>query len=269
MRMRIVLLAIALLNASGLRAAPEGENPASWFAQGNAKYQSGDFPGAEELYRRLVDSGVESGAVYYNLGNACFKQKKIGPAIYFWEKALARMPRDQDVKANLELADLFVVDRIEVPPDPVTIRWILVAVHFFTLEQESWIVVALFILTNAMVAVYIVAGRSGTALKALVAAGICALLLACSLASFAWKLYESAYIRRGVVVAEKVDIRSGPGTHNVTVFTVHEGVRLRIHNTVGGWYQVSLPNGWSGWLPSDSVWPLTGSDASKPIDRSK
>ncbi len=256
MRTRVLFAVFALIQTTGIRGAAESETPASWFAQGNATYQGGDFPGAEKLYRQLVDSGVDSGAVYYNLGNACFKQKRIGPAIYYWEKALAKLPRDPDVRANLELANLFVVDRVEVPPDPITIRWIRAAVRLFTVEQESWIVLVLFLLTNGLVAAHLLASKPGRALKALVAGGICAFALCCFAGSLAWKVYESAYISRGVVISEKVDIRSGPGTENVTVFTVHEGMKLQVHSRLSGWYQVSLPNGWSGWLPSDSVWIL-------------
>lgn len=256
MRIQVLLAVLVLLQVPGIGAAAESETPASWFAQGNTKYQGGDFSGAEKLYLQLIDSGVDSGVVYYNLGNACFKQKKIGPAIYYWEKALARLPRDPDVKANLELANLFVVDRVEVPPDPVAIRWILAVVRFFTIEQESWIVLVLFLLVNGLVAVYILARKPGTALKALVAGGICASVFFCFAGSLAWKVYESTYVRRGIVISDRVDIRSGPGTQNVTVFTVHEGVKLQVHSSLSGWYQVSLPNGWSGWLPSDSVWIL-------------
>jgi SH3-like domain-containing protein len=52
-------------------------------------------------------------------------------------------------------------------------------------------------------------------------------------------------------VEAKADIRSGPGRENVTVFTVHEGIFVRVRGEAAGWYQVSLPNGWSGWVEKD------------------
>ena len=63
------------------RCEPGAASAAAVFAEGNGHYQSGDFAAAERSYRLLLDQGIDSGAVYYNLGNACFKQKKLGEAI--------------------------------------------------------------------------------------------------------------------------------------------------------------------------------------------
>ncbi len=43
------------------------------------------------------------------LGNACFKQRKLGEAIYYWEKARRQMPADAEVRENLQLANLLIV----------------------------------------------------------------------------------------------------------------------------------------------------------------
>ena len=53
--------------------------------------------------------------------------------------------------------------------------------------------------------------------------------------------------QRAVVVEQKVDVRSGPGSENIAVFTVHEGTRVQVHASNNGWHQISLRNGWSGW----------------------
>ena len=148
----------------------------SVFARANASYESGDFIGAEKLYRQVLDSGVENGAVFYNLGNACFKQKKIGAAIYYWEKARQVLPHDADVRTNLELANLYVVDRIEEMPDPLPIRWLRNAIGVLTMEQESWLVLGLFLVANILVAFCIRTRRPSVALKALVSACVVGLL---------------------------------------------------------------------------------------------
>ena len=70
-------------------------------------------------------------------------------------------------------------------------------------------------------------------------------LFGCSLG---WRIYEANNLQQGIIVEQKVDIRSGPGAQNVTVFTVHEGTKVRIRGDAPGWYQVSLANGWVGWL---------------------
>jgi tetratricopeptide (TPR) repeat protein len=250
-----IVLFAALVSAGQAADSDRGTLP-SVFAKANASYASGDFTGAEKLYRQILSSGVESGAVLYNMGNACFKQKKIGEAIYYWEKARQILPRDADVRTNLELANLYVVDRIEELPAPLSVRWIRSAVGFFTTEQEGWLVLGLFLIANILAAVFICTRSPSVALKALLSASMAAFLALLCAASLAWKVYDSKNTSKGVVIAEKVEIRSGPGADNITVFTVHEGIVLKVHSQAGGWYQVSLSNGWSGWLPSNTVWIL-------------
>ncbi|HNT35678.1 MAG TPA: SH3 domain-containing protein, partial [bacterium] len=58
---------------------------------------------------------------------------------------------------------------------------------------------------------------------------------------------------RAVVVSTEVDVRSGPGQDQGVVFTVHPGTLVQIHRRRENWVQVSLPNGYSGWLPGTDV----------------
>ena len=247
-----VALTVILIASSAAAAAPR-ESTARLFGDANSSYQKGDYTGAERLYLQLLDKGIDDGALYYNLGNACFKQKKLGEAIYYWEKARQKLPGDLDVRENLDLANLLVVDRIEVPPDPLPMRWLDGAIHRLTIAQDSWTALALFVASNLLFSAWLLAKGPRLAFRALIASlvsGSLALLFGCSLA---WKIYEKNYRREGVVVEQKVDVRSGPGPENITVFTVHEGIMLRVRGETGGWYQISVPNGWSGWLPGGSV----------------
>jgi tetratricopeptide (TPR) repeat protein len=236
---------VFLLLADGAAA------PAAAFQQANTEYQRGDFVSAERLYKALLQSGSDDAAIYYNLGNACFKQKKMGEAIYFWEKARRKLPGDPEIRENLELANLLVVDRIETPPDPLALRALDRAAHSFTIRQESWIVLLLWTSVNVALGLRFL-GRSArlrsTALASSWGAGVLLVLFACSLG---WKIHEARSRVEGVVVEAKADIRSGPGRENVTVFTVHEGIFVRVRGEAAGWYQVSLPNGWSGWVEKD------------------
>ncbi len=231
----------------------ERESPALLFAKGNAAYQRGEFHDAEQLYMKVLAEGIESGPLYYNLGNACFKEKKLGDAIYYWEKARQKMPDDPDVLGNLDFANLLIVDRVEVPADPLPIRLIRRARDSLSVIQASWAAAVLFVLANVLFSVYLLAGNSRLCYRALMGslvAGATVLVLATSLA---WRIQEQNENREAIVVEQKADVRSGPGADNITVFTAHEGLKVRVRGEANGWYQVSLPNGWSGWLQQNSI----------------
>jgi len=256
MRIKNLFLFLCCLFLPGLNVAtadPAQENASRVFAMGNSEYQEGNYASAERHYREIVDSGVDSGPVYYNLGNACFKQKRLGEAIYYWEKARQKLPSDREIRENLELAGLLLVDRIEIPADTLPLRILSRFTQFLTIEQESRLILILFVAANAFFTVYLLAKNPRHAFRALIAClgtGIFFLIFAGSLS---WKIYERDFRKNGVVIEQRVDVKSGPGAENITIFTIHEGLKVRVHESNNGWYQISLPNGWNGWLPQDDV----------------
>lgn len=232
---------------------PARTTPEELFARANAFYQQGDFAAAERAYRELAAAGIDSGELYYNLGNACFKQNKLGEAVYFWERAARRLPGDADVRENLELARGLVVDRLEVPESPLPLRWLSAALHRFTPSQESWAAFAFFVAGNVLLGIYLLARTPRLARCCLAGCLTAAVLFVLVSASLAWKLYERTHRPEGVIVSQVVEMRSGPGKGYLTVATIHEGLMVRIRGRADDWYQIVLPNGWSGWLPAESL----------------
>jgi tetratricopeptide (TPR) repeat protein len=223
------------------------------FTRGNEEYQRGEFAAAERSYQELLGRGVESGALYYNLGNVCFKQKKIGEAIYYWEKAKKMMPGDRDIEENLALANLMVVDRVEVPPDPFPVRAFNRLQELLSVNQATWLVLFLFVAANLFFSVYLLAASQRLCMRALAAALISGALVLILGSALSWRIYSEHTRMEGIVTEQKADVRSGPGPDNITVFTVHEGIKVRVRGETSGWYQVSLPNGWNGWLQAGAL----------------
>ena len=98
-----------------LAAAPAGAQSA-FFDEGNRLYQAGDFEGALDRYRRILDEELESGELYYNIGNAHFRLGALAPAILNYERARRLMPGDDDLLANLALARWMTADDITPRP---------------------------------------------------------------------------------------------------------------------------------------------------------
>jgi uncharacterized protein YgiM (DUF1202 family) len=157
------------------------------------------------------------------------------------------------VRENLQFANLMLVDRIDIPEDPLPIRFLSGTAHLLTIAQESRIVLLLFVAGNLLFSIYLLTRRPRLASWALTGSLIAVFLTLLVSASLAWKVYENNHRRQGVVVEQKIDVRSGPGIDNVTVVTIHEGVIVDVRSESNGWFQVSLPNGWTGWLPGNSV----------------
>jgi len=88
---------------------------ASLSAAAQQAYAEGDHASALQLFDSVA-TVYSSTTLYYNLGNCHFKLGDIPRAILNYERALRLEPGAEDVQANLDLARLQVVDRINELP---------------------------------------------------------------------------------------------------------------------------------------------------------
>ncbi len=105
----IALLAMAFVLASGALASPADD-----FVAANKLYNAGKFSDAIAAYEKIEP---KTAALYFNLGNACFRAGEIGKAIVNYERARRLSPRDPDILANLRFAQQKLgVDEVNAPP---------------------------------------------------------------------------------------------------------------------------------------------------------
>ena len=74
----------------------------SRFDQANGLFEQGEYEAAIVEYNSLIESGIQTPAVHFNMGNAYFRQNKTGMAIYHYLMAQTLDPLDADVQANLK-----------------------------------------------------------------------------------------------------------------------------------------------------------------------
>src|ERR1017187_530030 len=80
----------------------------------NQLYDAGKFAEAAAAYEKIEPKTAH---VYYNLGNAWFRQDKRGLAILNYAQARRLAPRDPDILANLKFAQQRLgVDDVNTPP---------------------------------------------------------------------------------------------------------------------------------------------------------
>ena len=141
---KIGLVIAALLFA--MLGQAQTESCDQWFADGNAAYNEGNFEQALEMYDNILASGVESATLYYNLGNTYYKTKEYAKAILYYEKALKLDPSNEDIKTNLEIANLAVVDKINPIPQSFIAKWWNSLKSLFSADGWAWLSVAAFAL---------------------------------------------------------------------------------------------------------------------------
>ena len=55
-------------------ALAQSPSPTDLMAEANAQYERGEYGDAAQQYEALIASGYEDATLYYNLGNAYFKE---------------------------------------------------------------------------------------------------------------------------------------------------------------------------------------------------
>ncbi len=98
-----VSVALTLL-AIGLSHAGSRETAVTAFREGVRLYEEERFPQALSAWRRVLQEGYGSAELFLNLGNAAYKSAELGWAVYYYELARRRSPRDPDIQTNLALA---------------------------------------------------------------------------------------------------------------------------------------------------------------------
>ena len=56
-----------------------------------------------------------------------------------------------------------------------------------------------------------------------------------------------------IVLAQKVEAKTGPGEEYSTVFEIHEGASVRIQREKAEWLEIKLPNNVIGWVRNTTI----------------
>lgn len=99
-----------------------------------------EFRESAKVLESILADGFCNGAVYYNLGNACYRAGDFGRAILNYRKAKLYRPRDPLLEANLRQALASAPGKITEPPKP---WWLHVMFWTETLAHPTRVVIAL------------------------------------------------------------------------------------------------------------------------------
>jgi tetratricopeptide (TPR) repeat protein len=223
------------------------------FEDGNTAYQAENYTEAIRIYESIIARGYESGELYFNLGNAWYRTGNIGKTILYYERAARRRPNDPNIAYNLQLANLSVKDRIEVPPEFFLFRWYWRLVNLNSARAWAFTFSLLLILavTGMAVLLNLELRRLRRLFKVMsIIAGVLCLL---SLGLFIQKYQHETADDQGVIISAAVSSLAAPQAGSTELFIVHEGTKVKILDEDENWLKVELIDGKQGWLPATDI----------------
>lgn len=217
------------------------------FLEANAAFERQDFAHAARLYESLLEEGYQNGYLYYNLGNAYFRLNDLGSAIGNYLKAARHLPRDEDLRANLQYARSQTKDQKEAS-QPKTLRQVLEAWSDFLTLQE-WL--------------------GGLVVFNGVFWGVGLLRLFYRREVFAWAMFLAgglalffavgATTRRlaplpvGTILPQQSAIYSAPHSHSTLLFELHAGTEVIVEEEANQWAKIQFEPTRKGWIPKKEL----------------
>ena len=252
--------AAAALGALCLAIPPAAAAQSAFFDEGNQRYQAGDFEGALDRYRRILDEGLESGELHYNIGNAHFRLGRLAPAILHYERARRLMPGDDDLLANLALARSMTIDDIPRRPEFWLFRVIGWWVGLLPRTALIWLVALAWVTTIAGAAVVVLrpaARPAAWARRIALAAAALTLVFGVNLAV---RELGIGAAEEAIVMAEEVQVQSAPSDDPaLRIFAVHAGTKVVLDRRSDEWAEIVLEDGAVGWMRASQLEPIQGS----------
>lgn len=228
------------------------QSPAELAREATALYADGAYVEAAEHFERAIAGGLDHAHLHHNHGNALWRAGEAGRAIAAWRRALLADPSLGDTRANLEFARARIAEPERAPrPLPAPARLALAPAREIGPARAAWLALGLLWLAVLLAAAgHHAPRRRGRVLRLARVALALALLSAASLALLRW---DGRRAGDAVVVAESLEVRSGPGEGYHVVFVIHEGLELAPTAGEGDWLQVDLGDGIVGWVERQGV----------------
>ena len=272
---RMMMVALIALTMAGLFAA----NQTRLFARpsttareamltANQLYEAGRFAQAAQAYEQLADQGYAGSALFFNLGNAYFRQGDLGRAILNYRRAQRLAPRDGDIETNLRIARAQAVGQLEADeesgpgdsPDGLPLGMASDALgRWLTLNELAMGALAAWILFMLLLLLFMSARTGSTWKRGLkVALAASALVLALGVFALGSYLITDQTESEGVVVAAEVNVTSGPGVQYPAELALQSGAEIELVERRGSWVRLALPGGeLEGWVPAHTVESLS------------
>ena len=241
-----LILQIAFLNLVAINADAE-------IVIANDYYNNGQYDSAITTYNKVLDTGIESGELYYNMGNAYYKKHDIASAILYFEKAKKLLPNDEDIVYNISIANSMIVDKIEKVPQLFYHQWWNSIYNI--MGTDAWATFALisFALLIITIGIFILSKKRRNR-KLSFYFGLLILIITVATSVLAsQKYYSNINQNEAIVFTPSITVKSSPTLNSVDLFVIHDGTKVEIIDKIDNWVEIKIQNGSTGWLPKKSI----------------
>ena len=202
-------------------------------------------------YEKILDMGIQSGELFYNLGNAFYRNNDIGLSIWAYLSALKLKPRFKDAASNLIIAQSQIKDKIELPKNNyifenyVKLRSTLTFYEFILIGSLIFLT---FSVLTFLIRLKFLENKQVYNLNKVI------IFIYLSIIIMSFDRFYIDRINKGVIIKKSTEAFSGPDYgQNKIIFRINEGVIFRINDKKNDWIEIILYDGNKCWIENKSM----------------
>lgn len=226
--------------------------PNQTFNEANEAYADDEFDKAIELYNSLLNQGLISPELYFNLGNAYVKQNDLANAIYHYEKALQLRPNDKDILENLEITKTQTIDKIEEAPESNLNAFLYDFTHLLKVNTWAWVSIGCSLCFGFFMVLYFNSTTSRAKRRNFALASLC---IGCGVLSLVFGQFQNQLLENqsyAIMFEDQVNVLVEPSPRSEINFKLNKGTKVNTGSTFRDYTEIELPDGSEGWVPTSS-----------------
>lgn len=219
------------------------------FEKGNEAFRNKEYAQAIELYESIRNNDYSSPELLYNLGNSYYKNNNLPAAILNYERAIKLNPGDEEIKYNLKLANLKIIDKIDPLPVFFLTSWLNTFIVNFNSDKWSWIFIVFLWITLGSTVLFLLFKNLTLYRRIGFLIMVLGFIFCIATFMFAYKQHLSETINKNAIVFQPtVYVKNSPDEKGTDLFIVHAGLKVYVMDEVNGWAKIKLLDGNTGWL---------------------
>jgi tetratricopeptide (TPR) repeat protein len=221
------------------------------FEKANQAYKDGEFATALECYQQALQVHGPLSEIYYNMGNAYFKQNKKGLALVHFLRAEERAPRNAEIDKNIAYLKSLIEYKIDDRTSwyAAQLRKLLSLFTRTELSVGAW--AGVLVLLIIMFLWLFVEGKARAIVGVIVAIQV--ILTASMGLMVLGKTYFAHPGSHAVVIKKETAVRYGPSKDDKVMFNLVEGLELYVIDRRAEWSRIVLLNKETGWVSNKAI----------------
>ena len=248
---RLIIIILAIFTC--IQCSAQNQDADALFQKANDAYIAKDYKLAADLYEQILAQDLTAPELYYNLGNAYYKQNKYTLAILNYERALKLDDEFEDAKNNLKLVNLSLEDNLKDIP----------STNFAAITEmigkgvglSGWAVLSLVFLGVGLGLFLLYFFSDRLNLRKLAFSFGFVFIVLCII-SLAMGFYTDNVINStsdAIITDVVVTAKSSPDDSGTDLFRIHEGLKVSVKDKSLDWVEIRLSDGRVGWIKAEAL----------------